>query len=523
MTSSIQPVPSTQPPSTQGLGIRLPGTQLQATRAQASQLQATPVQATPVPGAQVQGTLLHGTLLHGTEPTSGLLTGAWPRGWRAVAGLTSVAAGAAIIAGAFLPWVEIFAGLMPLSGVRGTNGRILAAAGAVIICAGLYQLARGGQRARWTAGLVGFAALAFSGYLLIQLTRSMRVLGGDSMVAARGGPGLWVAAVGSLAAFVTLFLPPSTQATLRRDARRPLLASLADRQSAGLRRGLQVALGLVWLLDAALEFQPYMFSKAFPATVLAPSAMGQPAFVSGPVLAMTHLISGQVVAWNALFATIQLALAAGLFWRPAVRAALIGTVVWSLSVWWLGEGLGMVFSRMANPLTGAPGGAVLYAFLAVLAWPAVQERRGASVADGSPLGRWARAAWFVLWAVMAAEILLAPAGSASLTAPGGIQATIVAAGFAAAFAAVAVGVFLPATVRPALVLAAVAAVALWVTGEDFGALLSGSATDPNTGPLLVLLAVAFWPSAAPLARPRGLVARSVLGRMTCSDVASLSP
>jgi hypothetical protein len=435
-------------------------------------------------------------------PPPGALAGAWPRGWRAIAGLTSVAAGAAIIAGAFLPWVEIFAGLMPLSGVRGTNGRILAAAGAVIVCVGLYQLVRGGQRARWTAGLAGFAALAFSGYLLIQLTRSMRVLGGDSMVAARGGPGLWVAAAGSLAAFATLFLPPSTQATLRRDTQRPTLAALADRESAGLRRGLQIALGAVWLLDAALQFQPYMFSKAFPATVLAPSAMGQPAFVSGPVLAVTHLISGHVVAWNALFATVQLALAVGLFWRPAVRAALIGTIVWSLSVWWLGEGLGMVFSRMADPLTGAPGGAVLYAFLAILAWPAVQERRAsASVADGSPLGRWARAAWFGLWAVMAGEMLLAPAGSASLTAPGGTQAAIVTVGFAAAFAAAAVGVFLPATIRPALVLAAVAAVVLWVTGENFGALLSGSATDPNTGPLLVLLAVAFWPSAARRQRP----------------------
>ncbi len=479
MTSTIQPAPGTNLSSTQAPGIQLPGARVKQTR---------------LPGTQPT-----------SDPRRGPLSGAWPRGWRAVAGLTSVAAGAVIIAGAFLPWVEIFAGLMPLSGVRGTNGRILAAAGAVIVCAGLYQLVRGGQRARWTAGLAGFAALAFSGYLLIQLTRSMRVLGGDSMVAARGGPGLWVAAAGSLAAFATLFLPPSTQATLRRDAQRPTLAALADRESAGLRRGLQVALGAVWLLDAALQFQPYMFSKAFPATVLAPSAMGQPAFVSGPVLAVTHLVSGNVVAWNALFATVQLALAVGLFWRPAVKAALIGTIAWSLSVWWLGEGLGMVFSRMADPLTGAPGGAVLYAFLAVLAWPAVQERRGgASVADGSPLGRWARAAWFGLWAAMAGEMLLAPAGSASLTAPGGTQAAIVTVGFAAAFAAAAVGVFLPATIRPALVLAAVTAVVLWVTGEDFGALLSGSATDPNTGPLLVLLAVAFWPSAARRQRPSAL-------------------
>jgi hypothetical protein len=79
---------------------------------------------------------------------------------------------------------------MPLSGIRGVNGQILAVAGAVIILAGLHQLVRGGPVSRWVAGLAGFAALGFSGYLLIQLARSMRTYGSDAMVAARGGPGL---------------------------------------------------------------------------------------------------------------------------------------------------------------------------------------------------------------------------------------------------------------------------------------------------------------------------------------------
>ena len=48
-----------------------------------------------------------------------------------------MAAGAVIVGGAFLPWVEAFAGLVQVAGVRGSNGRILAAAGAVIACAGL--------------------------------------------------------------------------------------------------------------------------------------------------------------------------------------------------------------------------------------------------------------------------------------------------------------------------------------------------------------------------------------------------
>jgi hypothetical protein len=65
-------------------------------------------------------------------------------------------------------------------------------------------------------------------------------------------------------------------------------------------------------------------------------------------------------------------------------------------------------------------------------------------------------------------------------------------------------------------------VVLWVTGEDFGALLSGSATDPNTGPLLVLLALAFWPSAAPLARLRTARSRPHSSSVDAAPMRSVS-
>src|SRR6202012_2219399 len=147
----------------------------------------------------------------------------------------------------------------------------------------------------------------------------------------------------------------------------------ADRQSAGLRRGLQVTLGVIWLLDAALQYQPAMFTKAFPAQMLAPSAAGEPGFVSGPVLLSARLILAHPGAWNAAFATIQLALAAGPLLRPTARAALARPTGWSLSVWWLGEGLGGIFTGLAPPLAGGPGAAVLYALLAVLIWPAARD------------------------------------------------------------------------------------------------------------------------------------------------------
>ncbi|MGB6613074.1 MAG: hypothetical protein WBE95_03245 [Trebonia sp.] len=411
----------------------------------------------------------------------------WPRGWRAAAGLTAVAAGALIITGALLPWVEAFAGLLPISGIRGGNGRELAAAGAVIAAAGIWQLARGGQAARWLAGLAGFAAAGFAGYLLIQLVRTVRDLGGDSMVIARPGPGLPVVLAGSVAAFATLLFPPSAQATLRRDPGTRVFSWTADRESVGLRRALQIALGAVWLLDAALQYQPYMFTRGFPG-MLAMAATGQPSIVAGPVTLTVQAVSANPAAWNAAFATIQLALAVGLLFRATARAALAGVVVWALSVWWPGEVLGGVFTTAASPLTGAPGAAVLYALLAVLAWPGGREERpGRSVADGSRLGRYAKLAWLLLWGGMAWLMATSPAQTAPFTAGAAVVA------FTVVFAAVAAGVLIPGLTRPALAVAAVAAVVIWVTGEQFGAIFTGQATDPNTGPLLILIAAAFWP------------------------------
>jgi hypothetical protein len=453
--------------------------------------------------------------------------------WQTVAGLTSVAAGAAIIIGAALPWVETFAGLIGIPGLRGSNGRMLAAAGAVIAVAGIYQLTRGGQAARWLTGGAGFAALAFSGYLLIQLTRSMSVLRGDSMVAVRGGPGLWVAAAGSAAAFGTLFLPPSSQTMLRREKpgdggisgrRRGLsLAWTADRESAGARRGLQIALGMVWLLDGALQYQPHMFSRSFVTDVLAPASMGNPALLADPAQWAARIIGHDVAVWNTAFATIQLALAAGLLWRRTTQAALAGTIGWALAVWLLAEGAGGVLSGMsgmANPISGAPGAAVLYALLALLIWPtraAGNSVTRGGVAAGGLLGlRGARACWIVLWgsfsylvlqpAVRSAAAMrgtfaglasgephwLATMNNATATALSA-HAMLVSSALAVAFALTAAGVLSPATLRPALALAVVLALFIWVAGEDFGGILTGQATDPNSGLLLILLSAAFWP------------------------------
>jgi hypothetical protein len=282
------------------------------------------------------------------------------------------------------------------------------------------------------------------------------------------------------------------------------------------RRKLQLALGALWLLDGILQFQPSMFTKAFP-DMLAGTSAGNPAFVASPVNWSAALITHHLVVLNAVFAAIQVALGLGIAWRPTVRLALAASVLWSLAVWFLGEGLGGVLAGTASLTDGAPGAVILYALLAVLLWPAREERQVRFIAARAVGEKPALVLWTVLWVSMAFVALQPDARSphglsdeikdmaagqpawvtwpvthlASLLAGQGLLTAIL---LAAAFAVTALGLWFPAPVaRPALVLALVLAAFLWLA-QGLGGLFTGGSTDPNSGPLLVLLALAYWPA-----------------------------
>src|ERR1700722_1642321 len=299
------------------------------------------------------------------------------------------------------------------------------------------------------------------------------------------------------------------------------------------RRKLQLALAVIWLLDGVLQYQPVMFTKAFP-QMLPGAAAGNPAVVASGVNWSANLVDHHLVLLNAIFATTQLALGLGIAWRPTVKLALGASVAWSLAVWWLGEGLGGVLTGTATPVNGAPGAVILYALLAVLLWPAARNSTArnppaqfaavrnpaapfiAARAMGRPV---ARASWLVLWGSLAFFALL-PASraphaisgmisdmasgepswlawidhhAASALAGQGLPASIA---LAVALALVAAGIYLPSRLtRPVIVLAILLAPLIWLA-EGLGGSFTGAGTDPDTGPLLALLALAFWPAAS---------------------------
>jgi hypothetical protein len=78
---------------------------------------------------------------------------------------------------------------------------------------------------------------------------------------------------------------------------------------------------------------------------------------------------------------------------------------------------------------------------------------------------------------------------ASAAAGNGLPIAIILAGVSAA---IALSVALNWRARGFLVLAIVLNLAYWVIGQGFGGILTGSGTDPNAGPLFVLLALGMY-------------------------------
>ncbi len=289
------------------------------------------------------------------------------------------------------------------------------------------------------------------------------------------------------------------------------------------RRGAQITLGLLWTFDGALKFQPALLTSAFGREVIEPAADGQPGFVSWPVHETAGLIGHAPVLAVVAFGLIELALGAGLLYRRTARWALAASVGWALAVWYLGEGLGGLFGGGASLLTGAPGSAPMYALMAVTVWPRQDDTSALRPARG------AAAVWAAIWLGGAILQLLPGADTnASLSmilsmnasdAPGWLASldnqlswwvpwpgVSVILDLVILQAAIGLGVFGGRRTRRAAVVAGiVVSLVFWVAGQGLGELWSGISTDPETGPLMVLLGVTVL--GAPAWRPAHRKAR----------------
>jgi hypothetical protein len=120
--------------------------------------------------------------------------------------MLTVAGGGAVVAGAWLPWMSYFAGLVPLRGIIGLNGRMLFGAGVIAIGLGAWMAMTSGadslRRLRLASAALGMAIVGAAVWLLIgvhdlshpqptPVMNSMHAMHSmQGMLAMRLGPGL---------------------------------------------------------------------------------------------------------------------------------------------------------------------------------------------------------------------------------------------------------------------------------------------------------------------------------------------
>jgi hypothetical protein len=256
--------------------------------------------------------------------------------------------------------------------------------------------------------------------------------------------------------------------------------------------------------------------------MLRTTATGNPHAIAKTITWNANIVDHHAVATNTAFALIQILIGLGIAWPRSLKVALGSSVVWSLGVWWFGEGLGGVLHGAGTPLAGGPGAVMIYALIALLLWPTLRSTEGEidmplSVAERTIGPKAARIVWGLFWLLMAILCLdgsgRAPTGvhtlittvnagqpgwlsgidrhAASLVAHHGLMVALV---FSVAFIAIGVSIVLPVAARRIILGVAIAlALVIWVVLENFGMILAGGATDPNSGPLLILLPLCYFP------------------------------
>jgi hypothetical protein len=281
---------------------------------------------------------------------------------------------------------------------------------------------------------------------------------------------------------------------------------------------LRQIMGILWILVGFLQLQPQMFTMNMVNGVIAPTVDGQPTLIAASLHWIIGITTRYLVPINWGIALIQIVIGVWLLSGRAVRLAILLSVVWAVVVWYAGEGMSMLLTGQASILTGAPGAVLLYPLIALTFYP----RQQADGVEQNVLSRRGLRYFLAGFWVFAALLQLQPywwqssqisQQIAAMYSPGTLSGVLIdpslhwlsgiTSGIEAplnislivVFLALGIGLFLAKDKRihPWLVASIIASLAIWWFNEALGMILTGMATDFNSGLLLIVIALACWP------------------------------
>ena len=292
---------------------------------------------------------------------------------------------------------------------------------------------------------------------------------------------------------------------------------------------LQRILGVLWLIDGLLQLQPQMFTMNMVNGIMKPMLNGQPGLFEPSLQFIVNQTTLHLTEVNLLIAVVQILLGLGFLLLSGewVKWLVFASIVWAFIVWYGGEGMNMLLTGTSSILSGAPGAVLLYPLLGFAVIPRKQSTpvsAGATRPAGDDgllsrhllryilAGFWCFAALLQLQPNWWQQGQISQAISA-MVGQGGLNKVVVDPvltqisnatansetqlniALIVVFLTIGIGLALvkDEQVRPFLVASIIMSLLFWYFSEAFGMILTGMATDFNSGLLVVVMALACWP------------------------------
>lgn len=272
-------------------------------------------------------------------------------------------------------------------------------------------------------------------------------------------------------------------------------------------RKFEIILGIFWIIDGLLELQPKLLTTKLAISVIKPMALGQPLILKDLILNVSHIIINHPLFYGLIFGLIQISIGLLIIFKKSNRLGIYISIFWGILVWIIGEGLAGLLTNHSYLEVGAPGAVLLYVIFGF-----VLLFKNRSMSQKIIIYIWA-----IIWILGAILLLKNSQGSLKVyleTLQSNLVYTpiwlininsslikvislfgnwsiIYISGIYLAIGILAL--FSLKLLKISLILGIILALIIWFVGEDLGGFYTGIMTDPNSAPLIILLASYIFP------------------------------